>query len=165
MSVTRWARRLCWVLAPVGLINAGGVARADSGAQVGILECTIVPGSGYTILIHSSSKAKCVFRTPEGSERYSATMGVGIGLDLRWTRTREISFTVVSVGGRAKPGGHALAGKYFGASAAVAIGLGLGAQVLVGGGENGFALQPLGIETSEGVGVAAGLGYLFLDPA
>ena len=45
----------------------------------------------------------------------------------------------------------------------VALGIGLGAKVLVGGGRNQFTLQSLAIEQTKGFGVAAGLGYLYLE--
>ncbi len=50
----------------------------------------------------------------------------------------------------------ALAGNYAGASADIAIGVGLGANVLVGGSHRSFALQPLSVEANTGVNLAAG---------
>jgi Protein of unknown function (DUF992) len=56
----------------------------------------------------------------------------------------------------------ALAGTYVGASADVAVGLGLGANALVGGSHRSFALQPVSIEANTGVNLAAGVSELRL---
>ncbi len=61
-----------------------------------------------------------------------------------------------------KLGPGALGGKYVGGQASVAFAVGLGAAVLVGGGADNIALQPLAIETIEGLDASAGIGYLFL---
>ena len=49
-----------------------------------------------------------------------------------------------------------LAGKYGGVDAAAAAGIGLGADVLVGGTGEAFSLQPLAVEGEPGIGIAAG---------
>ena len=56
----------------------------------------------------------------------------------------------------------ALAGKYGGVSGDVAIGLGVGANVLVGGSAKSIALQPLSVEGQVGVSLAAGVTGLTL---
>ena len=56
-----------------------------------------------------------------------------------------------------------LEGSYNGASAEATAGAGLGANVLVGGFENGINLQPLSVKGQTGVNVAAGLTSLSLD--
>ncbi len=60
-------------------------------------------------------------------------------------------------------GAWALAGRYVGAKASAAAGLGTGAQFLIGGGEKSFTLQPLALEGGTGLGTAGGVGYLFLE--
>jgi hypothetical protein len=59
----------------------------------------------------------------------------------------------------------ALAGSYVGASAGATVGAGLGANILVGGGPQSFALQPLSMEGQAGLSVAAGVADLELRPA
>jgi hypothetical protein len=44
------------------------------------------------------------------------------------------------------------------------VGVGAGAAVLVGGGFKDFSLQPVALEGNIGLGAAAGLGYLYLEP-
>jgi hypothetical protein len=55
-----------------------------------------------------------------------------------------------------------LAGQYGGVSGEVALGLGLGANVLLGGNGNQIALQPLSVTGSIGVNVAAGITTIVL---
>jgi hypothetical protein len=145
-----------------GQAKSGG--KQTGGGQLGILECRTVPGSGYSVLIHSSVDVSCLFQKPDAAERYKGEMGIGLGVDLRWNRRETIRFAVVGLAADTRAGKHALAGKYAGGKASVSIGYGLGADALIGGGEKGIALQPLGIENTEGFGVAAGLGYLILRP-
>jgi Protein of unknown function (DUF992) len=62
-------------------------------------------------------------------------------------------------------GSGALAGDYGGATATVALGLGVGANALIGGYKNSVALQPLSVEGIEGINVAGGIGALTLVAA
>ncbi len=54
-------------------------------------------------------------------------------------------------------GKGALAGRYGGVTASAAVGLGLGANVLVGGMQKSIALQPVSVQGMMGLNVAAGL--------
>lgn len=56
----------------------------------------------------------------------------------------------------------ALAGTYVGASADIAVNLGLGANALVGGSHRSFALQPVSVEANTGINIAAGVSELRL---
>ena len=57
-----------------------------------------------------------------------------------------------------------MAGNYAGATADAAVGVGLGANVLVGGSNDQIALQPVSIEGMTGLNVAAGFGQITLKP-
>jgi hypothetical protein len=57
-----------------------------------------------------------------------------------------------------------LAGEYVGASGDIGIGLGAGANVLVGGSNRSIALQPVSLEGSVALNVVAGLSQLKLRP-
>ena len=59
----------------------------------------------------------------------------------------------------------ALAGTYAGVGADASAGIGLGANVLVGGTGRAFSLQPLSIEGEVGINVAAGVTTLTLASA
>ncbi|MGE0605463.1 MAG: DUF992 domain-containing protein, partial [Xanthobacteraceae bacterium] len=56
-----------------------------------------------------------------------------------------------------------LRGTYTGASGNIALGLGVGGNVLVGGSHNTVALQPLSGEGNIGVGLSVGVGQLVLN--
>ena len=56
----------------------------------------------------------------------------------------------------------ALAGDYVGATASATFAVGLGANVLIGGSENSFALQPVSVETQLGLNFAAGVAEVQL---
>ncbi len=55
-----------------------------------------------------------------------------------------------------------LEGDYAGATASATIGVGLGANVLIGGLDKSIALQPLSVEGNKGLNIAAGIGAISL---
>jgi len=152
-------------VAAVATLVVPAAATAGEGIKVGILHCKKVPGKGINLLIHSVSVVDCELVSPEGRERYRGEAGVGLGIDLDWTEDRTISYTVLAGAKDVTVGSHALVGKYYGARGSATVGVGVGAQVLVGGGSKNISLQPLAVETATGLGVAGGLGYLYLEAA
>ncbi|MFQ5958683.1 MAG: DUF992 domain-containing protein [Alphaproteobacteria bacterium] len=140
-------------------------AEAEAGVSVGVLTCESVAGTRRDLIIHSSVGVECVFDTPQGKERYNGQTGVGLGLDLSWNRHERIDFAVLMASTDVRIGAYALAGKFVGGKASIAAGRGIGAAGLIGGGAKNVSLHPIAFETSTGVGIAAGLAYLFLDPA
>jgi len=144
-------------------LASGGVAAGDAGLRIGVLKCK-KSGPKTNLLIHSVAPFECVFKGDGGSEKYKGESGVGLGIDLKWDKTSEMIYTVLSATAAYKIGSNALAGKYVGAKASVAVGVGGGAQVLVGGGKKNITLQPIALEGGSGLGAAAGAGYLFLEP-
>ena len=62
--------------------------------------------------------------------------------------------------GNIAPG--ALTGGYAGATASATVGVGVGANVLIGGGSGQITLQPVSVEGSIGLNVAAGVGEVEL---
>jgi len=52
-----------------------------------------------------------------------------------------------------------------GGTASATVGVGVGANALVGGFNNSIALQPLSIEANRGLNVAAGVAEMTLTPA
>jgi len=59
----------------------------------------------------------------------------------------------------------ALAGEYVGTSGDIGLGVGVGANVLIGGSNRSVALQPVSLEGSVALNVVAGLSQLQLRPA
>jgi hypothetical protein len=130
--------------------------------RLGTLSCEVAGGIG--LLIGSSKAVACQFRQRSGKvERYTGTIGK-LGLDVGVTGKSYLSWVVVNTT-PTTVGDGSLAGTYVGASAAVALGVGLGANALVGGNAKNFGLQPLSAEAGTGLNVAAGVSRLQLRPA
>ena len=113
-------------------------------------------------MIHSSAGFESEYTSQAGfKEKYKGEAGIALGLDLSWTKESTIAYAVMGVeGAKAEPG--ELVGTYTGGTASAAFGLGVGAKVLVGGGNSNIALSPLALEGSKGLGASAGVGYLTL---
>jgi len=58
-----------------------------------------------------------------------------------------------------------LAGTYVGAAASATVGVGVGANALIGGSNNTIALQPVSVQGQTGLSVAAGVAGLELRPS
>jgi hypothetical protein len=148
----------------VSLLAFQSAARAQAGVRIGSLACEAVPGTRLNLLIMSSVDVKCVFDGLNGRETYKGETGIALGADLNLKGVERISFAVLAATSAYQVGSYALTGKYVGAKASASVGVGAGAAVLVGGGGKNFSLQPLAIEGNVGLGAAAGLGYLYLEP-
>jgi hypothetical protein len=150
---------ICTMFLSVPALYAG-----DGGVKVGTLVIKTVAGTRHNLLIKSSSDVAATFKGEGGeTEEYIGEMGIGFGVDLSLKREETIGYVVFSASSDYKTGSYALQGKYYGADASATLGAGASAKVLVGGFEKSFTLQPLMLGANEGVGAAAGLGYLFLQ--
>ena len=63
----------------------------------------------------------------------------------------------------AEPYEGGLDGSYQGVSAEATVGVGLGANVMVGGSEDTLALQPISVNTQNGLNFAIGVGEITLQ--
>jgi hypothetical protein len=147
------------VLAAAALALGAGAAGAQSRVEVGALDCGVAPSVSF--LIGSVRELSCAFRPNRGGpihhyrgvvRRLGVDVGVSAGGRLLWA--------VYAPTRRIHRGD--LVGNYGGASAGVAAGAGIGANALWGGSNNTIALQPLSVEGSVGVGIAAGIAGLEL---
>ena len=134
-------------------------SQAEARAKVGTLTCNLSPTVG--MVIGSRQAANCVF-TPSHygkRERYRGDIG-RLGLDLGVTNGGRLVWAVFSdfVG----PRKGALRGTYVGAAGDASIGVGLGANVLVGGSNRSIALQPVSFKAQSGLNVAVGVARLTL---
>lgn len=136
---------------------------AEAGLEVGILKCTVVPGSRVNLLIRSTADVECEFNNNGTVEKYKGETGIGLGLDLSFKSDEVMGFSVISATSDTKAGAYALAGKYVGGELSAAAGVGLGAKALIGVGDKSFSLQPLALESSKGIGVSGGLGFLYIE--
>ena len=142
-------------------VAVGGPAQAQSGVVVGTLTCNVASGFGF--VIGSSRAINCTFGGPGG--RYEHYVGdiSKFGVDIGYTQAGILVWTVFAPAASLAPG--ALAGNYVGGTASATVGVGIGANALIGGSNNTIALQPLSIEANQGLNVAAGIAALTLTPA
>ncbi len=132
-------------------------AAGRSGANVNSLTCNVAGGVGF--VFGSSKELRCLFTRTDGiAERYTGTIKK-FGVDIGFTKEAQIVWLVFAPGNIA-PG--SLAGAYAGATASATVGVGAGANVLLGGSSKQVTLQPVSVEGSVGLNVAAGIGEVEL---
>lgn len=154
-------------LAGLSLLVLGGTqadARkntAKDGVRVGILSCEVAGGAGF--IIGSSKDLRCRFEGASGkTERYVGFIDK-FGLDIGVTGPAAMSWAVFAPTSDVRRG--ALAGNYVGASAEASVGIGGGANLLVGGSDETISLQPLSVQGQTGVNAALAIAGLALRPA
>ncbi len=132
-------------------------AGAES-SRAGLLTCRVNGGVGW--IIGSTKSADCTFKSSYGErrDRYAGSL-TRIGIDLGVTNGTTLVWAVFAPR-RLERG--SLSGGYIGAGAEATIGVGLGANVLVGGFRNSINLQPLSVQGQTGFNVAGGFGSLTL---
>ena len=129
--------------------------------RAGRLVCASSPRVG--LVLGSAQELRCVFAASRPPRQYVYDGRIRrVGLDLGVTSAGSLSWAVFARNSRVGPG--TLRGSYVGASGSVALGPGLGANVLVGGSRRSIMLQPLSIERSIGLNLAAGVTNLTLGP-
>jgi hypothetical protein len=131
-------------------------ARADS-VKVGTLTCSASAGWGF--VFGSSRSLRCVFQDGNRVEHYDGNIAK-YGVDIGYQQSGVIVWGVFAPTSDVGPG--ALAGHYGGLTAGATVGVGLGANALVGGSNNTIALQPISIQGTTGLNVAAGIGDMTL---
>ncbi len=118
-----------------------------TGDKIGTLECEVEGGIG--LLIGSSKKLTCMFSGSDGkSENYTGSINK-LGLDVGISGKSFIKWVVFTPAG-ITIGDHALAGSYVGVSTGLSLGIGLGANALVGGQAKEIGLQPLSVSGDTG---------------
>jgi hypothetical protein len=131
-------------------------------AKVGTLGCDVSAGIG--MIIGSQRQMTCLFTPADAGaprEVYSGTISK-FGLDLGATVGGQMVWSVYAPTTRHVA---ALAGTYAGPSAEATVGVGLGANVLVGGSDRTVALQPIAVQGQSGLNLAVGVAGLELRPA
>jgi len=129
------------------------------GVNVGSLNCRVA--GGVSFIFGSSKDLHCIFHRDDGRAEVYQGKVKRFGVDIGFTKEAHIIW-LVAAPGYVEPG--ALVGNYAGVSAAVAAGLGVGANVLVGGGPRQITLQPVSVEGSVGLNVALGVAEIELHP-
>lgn len=153
-------RRLTASLAVVALtaIAATSFATAQSRVKTGVLECR--GGASIGLIVGSSSMLTCVYRGDDRFEDRYVGIIRKVGLDLGITQEVSLAWIVFAPTGRIGPGD--LLGSYGGVSGSASVGIGLGANALLGGSNNSVALQPLSVQGQTGLNIQAGLEGLEL---
>ena len=157
--------RRCSTLAALALIVMFAVP-ADaqsppSWTQTGMLSCKVDPSIGFIIAGHQSMQCRFTQNAPNPPQVYEGALnmvGLNIGISAGGVFGWAVFAPTVGI-----PAG-ALAGEYVGASGDIGLGVGVGANVLIGGSGRTFALQPVSLEGSVAINVALGVSSLKLRP-
>jgi hypothetical protein len=134
------------------------VPQAQAAVKVGVLSCNV--SSGWGVIFGSSRELHCNFQHENGEpEHYSGKISK-FGVDIGYKSGGVMVWNVLAPSEPEKFG--ALEGSYAGATAGATVGLGAAVNVLVGGFERSFTLQPVSIEGNKGLNVAAGVASINL---
>jgi uncharacterized protein DUF992 len=144
-------------MAAMGCMASSAAAREDSGVKIGTLACHEASGWGY--VIGSSRHIRCEFNGADRVEHYDGSISKA-GVDLGYQGSGALVWAVFAPSNSMRPG--ALTGRYGGVTAGAAVGVGVGANALIGGFDRSITLQPLSVEGTTGLSVAAGVGGMNL---
>jgi hypothetical protein len=137
-------------------------AQTPPGTNVGALSCRMAPSIG--LIFGSRQRMACRF-APSGPYPPEAYVGVmnNIGLDIGITAGGVLAWAVFAPS--TGPMRGRLAGTFVGASGAIGVGVGVGANLLFGGTGRSIALQPLSLEGTVGINLSLGVSSLTLASA
>src|SRR5258708_38891473 len=148
------------LLACAALIGAFGLAvpaEADGGVKIGTLSCN--ERGGWGLILGSARPLSCTFSSGDRVERYEGNM-TRVGVDVGYQHSGTLVWAVIAPHTETARG--ALSGHYAGATASASVGVGLGANALIRGLDPAIALQPVSVEGTTGLDVAAGIGSMTL---
>jgi hypothetical protein len=149
-------------IASVTMVLVAASFPAQAKARVGTLSCDVSAGIG--LIIFQKQTMTCTF-TPDRAgpiDRYTGQIdeyGVALGA----VEKGQLIWGVIAETEGIQAG--ALAGTYVGVGAEATAGVGLGANVLIGGTGRAFSLQPISVEGQVGVNIAGGVTRVTLRPA
>jgi Protein of unknown function (DUF992) len=153
-------RLLLATLALAAMLSVPAAAQApQSWTQVGSLSCKVNPNIGFIIVGHQP--IECLFTPntqtpPQAYDGAINTVGLNVGISAGGVLGWAVFAPTTGV-----PAG-ALAGEYVGVSGDIGIGVGAGANVLLGGSDRTIALQPLSLQGSVALNVVLGVSSLKL---
>jgi hypothetical protein len=160
---TNRAAILFMLVAMVGLLAPTAV-KAQTRLQAGTLACA--GEGGWGLIITSKKTFRCTFSATDSDIRGEYVGEIRkFGLDVGVTGDTVLMWLVLGpaekVGENYVPG--SLQGEYAGIGAEASAGMGLGANALLGGGEQSFALQPVSVQVQTGLSIAAGVQTFSLE--
>ncbi len=141
------------------LVGPASAQAAGAWTQVGVLTCRLNPSIGFIFAGHQSMECNYAPSNGNPPQPYQGAIN-SVGLDIGVTAGGVLAWTVLAPTQGFAPG--ALSGEYVGASGDIGLGVGVGANVLIGGSGRTFALQPLSLEGSVAVNIALGVSMLKL---
>jgi len=134
------------------------IAQAQERVEVGLLDCVVSGGTGF--IVGSTKDLHCEYQGSDGYvEPYFGVINK-YGIDVGTTDNSVIRWVVMAPTNKIGPG--ALAGNYGGVTAEATVGVGLGANALLGGFDQSVALQPFSVQSQEGLNFAVGVAGLEL---
>lgn len=137
-------------------------APTKSTTKIGYLSCHVASGWGF--IFGSSRKLQCTYTPAQKGKKiedYSGSISK-FGADIGYLQSGVILWTVLAPAIKISSPAGLLAGHYGGATASATLGLGVGGNILVGGMDGSVSLQPLSIEGTTGLNVAAGVAMIDL---
>jgi len=145
-------------MALVAAAALASLAPAAAQSQIGTLSCDTSGGIG--LIITSQQRLDCTYQGIDGRiEGYFGTISK-FGIDLGATSRGVIVWSVFA--STLDFGPFALEGNYVGASGQATAGVGASANLLVGGFNRAFSLQPLSVGAQTGINLALGVANLTL---
>lgn len=149
----------CFIVAAVSAPAQAQTQAPTLSIWVGGLTCSTDPRLG--MIVGSRQNMSCVFVASSTGEHYTYRGTINrVGLDVGVTRGGTLFWGVFARNSRV--GRATLRGRYVGVSADASVGLGLGANVLIGGSRRTMALQPLSTTGQTGLNLALGVSSLVL---
>ena len=136
----------------------GGGGGQRAAVRAGYLTCNV--SSGWGLIFGSSRDMHCSYAMQPGYTEFYTGSITKFGADIGYLSSAVMIWAVLAP--TTNLGQGALAGTYAGATASAAVGVGAGANVLIGGFNHSIALQPVSIEGQNGLNVAAGVAALTL---
>ncbi|MFZ1102944.1 MAG: DUF992 domain-containing protein [Hyphomicrobiaceae bacterium] len=133
------------------------VPEAATRVEVGVLTCTAASSTGF--IVGSTRELRCRFNRSGRDEFYTGTIQK-FGLDIGSTQKAQIAWAVLAPTAHLPP--RSLVGSYGGVSAEATVGVGVGANALIGGSSKSIVLQPLSVQSQQGLNIAAGVAALQL---
>jgi hypothetical protein len=150
--------RFLSALAGLALLAISSAPSSAQQVQAGVLECT--GGETVGFVIGSVTDLNCIYRPDIGPRQAYRAIIRRAGVDVGATAVSSLVWGVFAPTQQIGLGD--LSGNYGGVTAGATVGAGLGANVLYGGSNNSFALQPLSVGGQVGLNVFAGVAGMEL---
>jgi hypothetical protein len=145
-------------LAAFAALALSSVPASAQQVQAGVLECR--GGESISFIVGSVTDLNCIYRPNYGPAQAYRAVIRRAGIDLGVTAVSGLIWGVFAPTNQIGLGD--LSGNYGGVTAGAAVVVGASANVLYGGSNNSFALQPLSVEGQAGLNIFAGVAGMEL---